>query len=187
MKKFDCVSFYNSFNIVIKALAESERITKDALRSLSRECLMLVHYESNKQGDISPINQVLNVLTPRNKSAWIFFMQEFTGFHFDEKEQAFTKKDKARYQEKYLVACEMLENPEFDLWSWAKEHLEDRVKRSPLEQLGKAVERALNAKDKDTKVAIYKPSDIVAEVLKHGITPDDLIAMLQAMDVVEVN
>lgn len=187
MKKFDAVSFYNGFNITLKALAESERITKDALRSLSRECLMLVHYESNKQGDISPINQVLSVLTPVNKKAWIAFMQEFTGFIFGEAEQRFTKKDKQRYEEKFLLACEFLDDPANDIWSWAKTHLDVKVKPSPLESLGKAVDKALNAKNKETGKNLYTKADILRTVLENGIDADDLIAMLQAMDVVEVN
>jgi len=187
MKKFDAVSFLNSFNITIKALAESERITKDALRSLSRECLMLVHYESNKQGDISPVNQVLKVLTPRNKSAWMFFMQEFTGFHYDKAKEEFTKKDKEKYTEKCLLACEFLEGKDNDLWTWAKANLEERVKSSPIEQVGKSIERALKAEDKDHKgVKLYKPSDILKVVLEHGITTDDIIDLLKAMDVVDI-
>lgn len=185
-KKFDAVSFYNNFNIVIKALAESERITKDALRSLSRECLMLLHYESNKQGDISPVNQVLSVLTPRNRSTWILFFKEFGGFHFDKTNETFTKKDKKVYDEKFLIACEMLEDAAWDIWVWAKDNIQDKVKRSPLEMLASNVEKALNAKDKETGVNLYKPSDVIRTVMEHGITADDIIELLQAMDVVDV-
>lgn len=185
MKQFNATAFYNSFNITIRALQESERITKDALRSLSRECLMLVHYESNKQGDISPINQVLNVLTPVNRKTWILFMQEFTGFHFDEKQQAFTKKDKRLYEDKCNAACSMLDDPLFNLWSWADMHIKVEKKVFKLETLGKDVKRALEAQDDEGNL-LYSKADVIRTVLEGGLTPDDLIEMLQAMDVVDV-
>jgi len=185
MKKFDAVSFLNSFNITIKALAESERITKDALRSLSRECLMLVHYESNKQGDISPINQVLSVLTPMNRKTWILFMQEFTGFHFDEKEQAFTKKDKRLYNDKCKAACELLDDPHQNIWTWAERNIKVEKKTFKLETLGKDVKRALEAEDDEGNL-LYSKADVLRTVLEGGITPDDLIELLQAMNVVDI-
>ena len=186
MKKFDAVSFFNSFNITIKALAESERITKDALRSLSRECLMLVHYESNKQGDISPINQVLSVLTPMNRKTWVLFMQEFTGFLFNEKEQAFTRKDKRLYDDKCKAACDLLDDPHQNIWTWAERNIKVEKKAFKLETLGKDVKKALEAKDEEGNL-LYSKTDILRTVLKGGITPDDLIDLLKAMDVVEVN
>lgn len=186
MKKFDAVSFFNSFNITIKALAESERITKDALRSLSRECLMLVHYESNKQGDISPINQVLSVLTPMNRKTWVLFMQEFTGFHFDEDEQAFTRKDKRLYDDKCKAACALLEDPHKNIWTWSELNIKVEKKAFKLETLGKDVKKALEAEDEEGNL-LYSKADILRTVLKGGITPDDLIDLLKAMDFVEVN
>ena len=191
MKQFNANAFYNSFNITIKALQESERITKDALRSLSRECLMLVHYESNKQGDISPVNQVLNVLTPINKKAWLLFMQEFTGFHFDEKEQAFSKKDKTKdgvstvYDTKCAKACDLLDDPHFNLWTWAERELKVEKKTFKLETIGKDVKKALAAKN-DEDQPLYSKADILKAVLDGGITTDDLIELLQVMDVVDV-
>lgn len=186
MKKFDAVSFYNGFNVTIKALAESERITKDALRSLSRECLMLVHYESNKQGDISPINQVLSVLTPMNRKTWVLFMQEFTGFLFSEQEQKFTKKDKANYEAKCLAACELLDDPHQNIWKWAERNIKVEKKAFKLETLAKDVEKALKATDEEGNI-LYTKADVLRTVLEGGITADDLIAMLEAMDVVEVS
>lgn len=186
MKKFDAVSFFNSFNITIKALAESERITKDALRSLSRECLMLVHYESNKQGDISPINQVLSVLTPMNRKTWVLFMQEFTGFHFNEKEQAFTRKDKRLYDDKCKAACDLLDDPHQNIWTWAERNIKVEKKAFKLETLGKDVKKALEAEDDEGNL-LYSKADILRTVLEGGITPDDVIDLLKAMDIVEVN
>ena len=186
MKQFNANAFYNSFDITIKALKDSERITKDALRSLSRECLMLVHYESNKKGDISPVNQVLNVLTPRNRSTWILFFKEFSGFHFDKTKEEFTNKDKKIYEERFLLACEMLDDAAWDIWKWAKDNMQDRVKRPALEVLASSVEKALNAKDKETGIKLYKPSDIIKTIMEHGISADDIIELLQVMDIVDV-
>lgn len=186
MKKFDAVSFFNSFNITINALAESERITKDALRSLSRECLMLVHYESNKQGDIGPVNQVLKVLTPVNKKAWVLFMQEFVGFIYSEKDEAFIRKDKKLYDEKCKAACDLLDDPHQNIWTWAERNIKMEKKAFKLETLGKDVKKALEAEDEEGNL-LYSKTDILRTVLEGGITTDDLIAMIKAMDVVEVN
>lgn len=186
MKKFDAAAFYNSFNITIKVLAESERITKDALRSLSRECLMLLHYESNKQGDITPVNQVLKVLTPVNKKAWLLFMQEFTGFVYSEKEDVFIRKDKKLYDEKCKAACDLLDDLHQNIWTWAERNIKMEKKAFKLETLGKDVKKALEATDEEGN-ALYTKADVLRTVLENGIDADDLIAMLQAMDVVEVN
>lgn len=185
MKHFNSTAFYNGFNITIKALKESERITKDALRSLSRECLMLVHYESKNQGDISPINQVASVLTPINKKTWILFMQEFTGFHYDEKLGEFTKKDKKAYDNKSAKAIEMLDDGHFNLWSWAELNVKVEKKVFKLDTLGKDVKRALEEEDAEGN-AMYSKADVIKTIMENGISADDLIELLQAMDIVDV-
>ena len=185
MKQFNSAAFYSSFEIQYRALKEAERITKDALRSLSRECLMLIHYESKNQGDISPVNRLLGILTPMNKKTFILFMQEFSGFHFDEKLGEFTKKDKSVYQAKCDKACECLEDGHFNLWSWAELNVKVEKKAFKLETLAKDIDRALNEEDADGK-ALYSKADILRTIMSAGISSDDLIDILQAMDIVDV-
>lgn len=191
-KQFDSTKFYNSFNITIKALAESERITKDALRSLSRECLMLLHYESKNQGDISPVNKIISVVTPMNRKTFILFMQEFSGFRFDEKLGEFSKKDKQLYEEKCKKACNMLDDPHFNLWTWAELHVNVEKKKFKLDTIGRDIVKALSEEDEEGN-AVYTKADILKAVIaakdKEGnsmITMDDFIDFLQAMDVVDV-
>ena len=78
---FNVNQFFNSFNISIAALKESERVSKDTLRSLSREVLEALHSKEDKTyGDIQYTNKVLDVLSPMNKRTYVLFMQEFSGF-----------------------------------------------------------------------------------------------------------
>lgn len=192
MKQFDSNKFYNSFNITIKALAESERITKDALRSLSRGCLMLIHYESKNQGDISPVNKILQVLTPINRKTFVLFMQEFSGFHYDEDKVEFTNKNKTKekgkditmYDVKCAWACESLDDPHFNLWSWADKNIKVEKKAFKLDTLKKDVKRAMEAKDEQDNL-IYSKADIIKAVMDGGLTADALIDILQAMAVVD--
>lgn len=186
MQKFNAQEIYSSFELLLKVVAENERITKDSLRSMSRELLMLIHYEHNRKGDIQPVNRLLKVLSPANKKMCILFFQEFSGFLFSEKEGEFIKKDKAQYDAKASDAIHRLDDPHFNAWSWFEANVKMEKKAFKLETLGKDVKKAMEAKDEEGN-NLYSKVDIVQAVLSGGMSIDDLIDVLQAMDVVEVN
>ena len=183
MKKFNVNEFVNGFNITIKALAESERITKDALRSLSRDLLCQLHtIEDNpRNGDIGFTNQVLAVLTPVNKKVFTLFMVEFSGFKFNEEIQQFEKKDRAKYNDVFTKAGEFLEDPLNNLWTWAERNVKVEKKAFKLDTLAKDVKRAL-AQENDAGELMYSKADIIKAVLSGGITSEELLDLLAAIE-----
>lgn len=179
---FNVNKFFDSFNINIKALQESERITKGALGSLSRDVLEALHTEGKTQGDVQYINRLLDVLTPVNKRAAIAFFQAFAGFLFNEKENHFTKKDKQHYEEKRILAMANLQDDKWDIWVWQKDNLAVEAKPITLEKIAQTVKQMLKKADDNG----LKRMDVLAAMMQGGIEADELINLLEAMDIVDV-
>ena len=141
---------------------------------------------------IGYVNQLLAVLTPVNRKAAVVFFKHFAGFHYDEVTRMFTKKSKKRYEQAHKNAMEFLQDPNNNMFSWAERHIE--VEQKPFDQASflkaqhKAFIRAVQqARDngidqKELFTAMFKP-----EEGKPGLDVNALVAVLEAMDVVEVN
>jgi hypothetical protein len=185
MKQFNASTFFFNFEIALRAIREAERITKDTLRSLSRELLMQIHYESKLQGDIQPANRLLEVLSPMNRKTFVLFMQEFSGFNFDEETGLFGKKNKKEYDARCKLACESLDDPHFNLWTWAERNVKVEKKRFKLETLSKDVKRALEEEGEDGK-PLYSKADVVKTILEGGLSIDDLILIMQEMGELDI-
>lgn len=182
MKKFNINEFVNSFNIAIKAIAESERITKDGLRWLSRDLLSQLHEteDNPRNGDIGFVNQLLHVLTPMNRKTLVLFMQEFSGFKYDEEQSIFTKKIKSQYENTKAKAMEFLDDPLNNLWSWAERNVKVEKKAFKLDTLTKDIKKALDAEDEDGK-PLYNKADILKAILAGGIDADALISLMDEL------
>lgn len=184
---FNINKFFNDFEISIRALQESERITKDALRSLSRSVLEALHTEGEKTyGDIQYINRLLSVLTPMNRKTCILFFQEFTGFLFNERDQVFSKKDKRKEgnslvcQVKQDAAIEALQDPLFNVWTWAERNVKIEKKAFRIDTLSKDIKKAMDAQD-DEGNALYSKADIVKAILAGGLDVADLVDIMEEM------
>lgn len=171
------------FNAAIAELAAAEKVTKAVLSSMSRDLLLALHApeaDGSPRGDVTFINQLLAVLTPVNKRAAIAFFKEFSGFHFDarnpktgEGTDLFTKKDRKAYAEAEKRAADRLEDPHFNIWTWADQHLKIE-KKYDIKSLTKAVEKALDQTDGD-QVAVLKA------VFAAGITTKAVEILLMQM------
>lgn len=121
----------NAINKDIDTLAKSEKVTKRTLAILSRDVLEYV-YLPNKQGvvseDISPINRILSVLTPVNKSAAILFFKNFLAWRYDDVANVFTKKNKKQYANKLTHVELFLANEDSNIWSWIANNVKVEVK-----------------------------------------------------------
>lgn len=170
----------------INMLGERERITKNEIKELSRDVLLMLHdTESNPHvGDISACNAFLSALSPANKrTAWIY-LKHFTGFapilDEDGEESSimqFGGKDrKAKYEAARDAALEYVRGGGH-LWIWAEKHVE--IKKTPF-NLGKFQEMLASAFKKAEKNGISK-ADQLAAILANGITEDDLLAAMEAM------
>lgn len=184
---FDKKVFEKEFKTRIGNLGKAEASVRAELNVLSRGVLEAVHATEQ----IGYVNQLLAVLTPVNRKAAVVFFKHFAGFHYDEATRMFTKKSKKRYEQAYKNAMEFLEDPNNNMFSWAERHIE--VEQKPFDQVSflkaqhKAFVRAVQqARDngidqKELFTAMFKP-----EEGKPGLDVNALVAVLEAMDVVEV-
>ena len=72
---FDKNQFDAAYKANVEKLAASEKITKELLRSMSRDVLEAHH----ATGDVAYINGIIAVLSPMNKKVCILFFKEFSG------------------------------------------------------------------------------------------------------------
>ena len=184
---FDKKVFDKEFNRRIGQLGKAEASVRAELNVLSRGVLEAVHATEQ----IGYVNQLLAVLTPVNRKAAVVFFKHFAGFHYDEVTRMFTKKSKKRYEQAHKNAMEFLQDPNNNMFSWAERHIE--VEQKPFDQASflkaqhKAFIRAVQqARDngidqKELFAAMFKP-----EEGKPGLDVNALVAVLEAMDVVEV-
>lgn len=184
---FDKKVFDKEFNARIGKLGKAEASVRAELNVLSRGVLEAVHATEQ----IGYVNQLLAVLTPVNRKAAVVFFKHFAGFHYDEATRMFTKKSKKRYEQAHKDAMAFLEDPNNNMFSWAERNIEVEQKpfdgQSFLKAQHKAFVRAVQqARDngidqKELFTAMFKP-----EEGKPGLDVNALVAVLEAMDVVEV-
>lgn len=178
-------SLSRTFKGSIKKLEGAENIVREVLGQLSRDTLAALH----EHGNITFINSLLQAkMTPMNKKTVILFFRAFTGFHYDENENAFTKKQKTAnaYDEKKAAALEHLSNPEWNIWAWAQENVEMEAKEWKPDAVSKYIESALKKVSEGGKYAgKYTKSDIIAAIFAGGVTAEDIAGAMQAMAGVE--
>lgn len=168
-------AFVSSFNAALVQLKDAEKITRVVLRDLSRDLLAALHGKDGLlYGDIQYVNQVLPVLTPVNKKAFVLFMKHFTGFHYDDGLGVFTKKSKKRAEEAQQNAIDLLQDPNQNIWTWADRHIEMEAKPFTSEKVTEFIIKATKKLQGD-QVAVLRA------VMAGGITPAALATILQEM------
>lgn len=168
-------AFVSSFNAALVQLKDAEKITRVVLRDLSRDLLAALHGKDGLlYGDIQYVNQVLPVLTPVNKEAFILFMKHFTGFHYDDGLGVFTKKSKKRAEEAQQNAVAFLEDPNQNIWTWATRHIKMEAKPFTADKVTEFIIKATKKLQGD-QVAVLRA------VMAGGITPAALATILQEM------
>lgn len=172
-KKFDMIAFNASLAVTLPQLQDAEKITKETLKTLSREMLDAVHVG----GDIQPVNRLLEVLTPMNRRACVLFFQHFSGHFYSEKDEKFGKRDKQNYEEKYKLADEFLDDPLNNIWSWAAREIEMEAKPFTMLKVTKMVESMLKKADK----AGFKQDDVFKAMLAGGLELDTIHAIMEEM------
>lgn len=171
---FDLKKFELAFNASIVALVTSERVTKKELMELSRTTLEATH----ATGDIQYINRTLETLTPVNRKVAVAFFTHFVGFSYDDASGRFTTKSKKRYEKAKELALKGLEDPHFNIWTWADRNIEVKPKDFDLKNLTKQVESYIKkaAENNLTKM------DVMRAVFEGGLTTAELLGMLEQMD-----
>ena len=170
---FDKNQFDAAYKANIEKLASSEKVTKELLRSMSRDVLM-AHHET---GDVAYINGILAVLSPMNKKVCILFYKEFSGHLFNEDAGTFGKKDKKNYDEAHKKSFDWLEDPTFNVFSWAERNVE--VERKPFtlgkfqQQMGSLVKKA-----EENKIS---HADIIRAMFANGIEIVEFMKVVEHM------
>lgn len=181
------MSRIDNINQAIVTLHESERVTKETLRALSRDVL----FQLMEDGDIRYTNKITEVLTPVNRKAWMLFMQEFSGFQFNEETSTFGKKDKTtvrieaeefqRWQIKQAAAQEALVDPAWSIWIWADQNLKIEASEFTLEKITKGMQSFMKKADKNG----FKQADVIKAVIAAGLDMDTLMAVMDELTIEE--
>ena len=169
---FDKDQFDKQYQDNIAKLAASEKITKELLRSMSRDVLA-AHHET---GDVVYINGLIAALTPMNKKMSILFFKAFSG-HTCNEEGVFGKKDKKKYDEAKADSLANLEDPLFNVFSWADRYIE--VERKPF-TLGKLQQQMCSIVKKAEQSKISH-ADIIRSLLANGIEVAEFLKVVQHM------
>lgn len=171
--QFNREQFDRSFHERVASLAASEKVSKELLRALSRDVLE-AHHET---GDVAYINGLLGVLTPINKKVCVLFFKEFSGHLFSEDTKSFGKKDKKRYDDAKKKSFDQLEDPLFNVFSWAERNVE--VERKPFtlvklqQQMGSLVKKA-----EENKISHY---DIIRALFANGVEVNAFLKVVEHM------
>ncbi len=170
---FDKNQFDAAYKANVEKLAASEKITKELLRSMSRDVLA-AHHET---GDIAYINGLVAVLTPMNKKMTVIFFKEFSGHLYSEETKAFGKKDKKRYEDAKKKTFDRLEDPNFNVFSWADMHVEIEKKPFTLgklqQQMGSLVKKA-----NENKIS---HADIIRALFANGVEVNEFLKVMEHM------
>lgn len=171
---FDIKKLLSTIDARIESLNNAEKIVREELRSLSRDVLYALH----EHGNIEVVNKVVQAnLTPVNRKAILVFFKEWTGFHYDDVAKMFTKKNKAKYDDKKKACLEALnEDPHFNFWSWADREIEVQAKGFDPKRVTKFIENQIKKAEKDG----FKQSDVIRAILAAGIEVDTLVEILDA-------
>ena len=169
---FDKNQFDASYKTNVAKLAASEKITKELLRSMSREVLEAHH----ATGDVAYINGIIAVLSPMNRKVCILFYKEFSG-HLCNEEGVFGKKAKKKYDAAHKASFDALEDPNFNVFSWAERNVE--VERKPF-TLGKLQQQmgSLVKKAEENKIS---HADIIRAMFANGIEIGEFMKVVERM------
>ncbi len=155
----------------ITRLGTAEKITRAMLSELSRDLLLEVVLDENK--DVQLINRTLEVLTPMNKKTAALFFQAFTPFKWDDATGRFGKMDKKKLDERVQLINEFLSTEANDIWTWALDNV--KVEKKPIDwgkRLSADVKKAIEA-DVDK-------ASIIRAVMEGGLTAADVLSILSA-------
>ena len=169
---FDKNQFDQSYKANIEKLAASEKITKELLRSMSRDVLEAHH----ATGDVAYINGLISVLSPMNKKTAVLFYKEFSG-HLCNGEGVFGKKDKKRHAEAHKASFDALEDPHFNVFSWADRHVE--IEKKPF-TLGK-LQQQMGSLVKKAEENRIPHADIIRTLFANGVGVNEFLKVMEHM------
>lgn len=175
MSEFNKQVFEQAFETTINKLAESEKVTKTELKTLSRSILIATH----TTGQVVYMNKLVSILTPVNKKVAVTFLKCFTGYIFDDVLGAFTKKSKKKYEQAVKDYEEFMADPHANIWTWADKHIDVTHRPFSLDKVTHYMTKAL----KDAQGVGLSDVDIIKAVLKAGITANAMLEIMGDEDI----
>jgi len=166
-----------SINKNITTLSKSEKISKQALRELSRDLLDYVVLDESYDSDA--INRTVAACGPMNKKVALMFFVHFTPFLVDDKgvfgglNKNKDKKEKDKKASAELV-LEFLSDEDNDIWTWAEANV--KVEKKPVDWYGKLSKDVRSAMDKDK--GGLSMQEVLRAVMDGGISADDILASM---------
>lgn len=171
---FNLDTLKETFDARIEKLEGGEAIVREQLRDLSRDVLFALHLHEN----IVYVNRLLAAkMTVMNRKTMLLFLQEFTGFHYSEKEGGFTKKDKKSFDAKKEKAIFNLDDPMFNFWTWVDRNVEPEVKAFDPAKVTKYIGSAFKKAEKDG----FTKADVILALFKDGMFQQELTNVLREM------
>lgn len=170
---FNREQFDQSFQERVASLAASEKVSKELLRALSRDVLEAHH----ATGDVKYINELLSACSSLNRKVCVLYFKEFSGHLYSEETNAFGKKDKKRYDDAKKKSFDRLEDPNFNVFSWADMHVE--IEKKPFtigkmqQQMGSLIKKAEKEK--------IPQAEIIRAVLANGIEVGEFMKVVEQM------
>lgn len=171
--KFNRGQFETAFAITIETLANAESITRRELRNISRDILTAIHCTE----DSAFLNRLINVLTPVNKKVMVHYLSHFSGFHYDDKSEMFTKKNKPYYAKALALSTEFLAEPHNNVWTWAERNIDITPKPFDVSAITKYMQGALK-KAMDNGLT---QKDVMKAVFASGLEVDSLFDVLDEL------
>ena len=175
---FNRGSFEVAFAQAIDAIGQAESITRRELRDVSRSILTAIHCTE----DSGFLNRLINVLTPVNKKVMVSFLRHFSGFHYDERTEIFTKKNKPTYDKVVKFAEEFLAEPHNNVWTWAERNIEVKVKPFDLAAITKQFSNMLKKADENG----INQKEVFKAILAGGMSIDTMLEMMDELGYAEV-
>ncbi len=171
--------FIDAFRITLGALRGAEDVTKRELKGLSRSLLSALHGKDDAllTGDIQFINELLPVLSPMNRKMCELFFQHFAGFHFAAELRMFSKKDAKGYADKQAAALAALEDPNFNVFSWAEREVV--VERKPFDpdKVAQFIKNSLKKAQKDN----VPRQTVLRSIFAGGFTAVEVVQLIDLM------
>lgn len=155
---FDRQKFNVEFDAAIAELQQAEKVTKKTLSALSRILLEQIAFD----GDIQPVNRLLEVLTPMNRKTCVLFFQHFTAHHYTEKTETFGKRNKGVVEAKAKLSSDFLEDPHNNILTRAEKHIQMEAKPFDLGKVTKFIESALKKAEKEG----FTQADVIKATIK---------------------
>lgn len=170
---FSLEAFNESFDKNLKALGKAEKLTRELVKDMSRDVLNALYVTE----DSGKLNQFIAVLSPVNRKVAILFYREFSGFKWDEDEASFGKKDKKGYDKAKGKGVRELEDPHFNLWTWADKNVDIQKKPLKLADVTKFIEKTLKRAGEEG----IDQADVIKAILDGGLEFDTLLKVIDAI------